>query len=146
MWNHQQLQIHTKLNFLKKINEAFNILGNNTAANNHNSTRYITNGTAPVTTLAVCRGNRTPLDCQPCVDAAITDITNQCPHHSSAAVWYNLCTMRYSDQNFIRKLDNTVYMVIWDNFKVPDPNYDEMVQKVALDLSITFKELKARFA
>ncbi|KAF9609053.1 hypothetical protein IFM89_012493 [Coptis chinensis] len=60
--------------FLKNLNEACIILRNNTALTNFNATTILGDGTEPVTTLALCHGDVTPSECQPCIKAATTDI------------------------------------------------------------------------
>ncbi|KAG6755864.1 hypothetical protein POTOM_039272 [Populus tomentosa] len=43
--------------------------------------------------------------CSACIDAASQDIMQLCPKKRDAAVWEELCQLRFSNQNFIGQLD-----------------------------------------
>ncbi|PIA33309.1 hypothetical protein AQUCO_04100021v1 [Aquilegia coerulea] len=134
--------------FSSNLQEAFNRFKNNTALTILNSTIYtIINGTDPVTVLALCRVDISAVECQPCIEAATIGIVEECPYHSSAEIWYSLCMIRYSGENFITKPDYTVVLTIWDVRDVPQPDiYDKKVQEVAQNLSISAGKSEERFA
>ncbi|KAF9593832.1 hypothetical protein IFM89_025617 [Coptis chinensis] len=134
--------------FLKNLNEAFNILRNNTALTNFNATTIVGDGTEPVTALALCRGDLTPSVCQPCIKAATTDIFELCPNQpTDSELWYNFCMIRYSSENFLTIPDNNILMLIWDGRDAPKPDiYNEKVQEVAQNLSISAGASKERYA
>ena len=50
--------------------------------------------------LAICRGDVDPASCRRCLDIAAQDIVPECQGNGEAIVYYNLCHLRYSDENF----------------------------------------------
>ncbi|KAF5202401.1 Cysteine-rich receptor-like protein kinase [Thalictrum thalictroides] len=134
--------------FSSNLHEAFNRFKNNTALTHLNATIYtIVNGTDPVTVLALCRVDISAVECQPCIEAAAIGIVEACPYHTSAEIWYDLCMIRYSGENFITKADYTVVLTIYDTRDVPQPDiYNKKVQEVAQNLSISAGKSEERFA
>lgn len=54
-----------------------------------------------------CRGDIIGHFCQFCLNTAITEIGQRCPNSVSAVMWYDICIIRYSNQNFFGKLSTT---------------------------------------
>lgn len=54
-----------------------------------------------------CRGDVKGTFCQFCVSTAASEILQRCPNRTSALLWYNYCTLRYSNHDFIGKLTTT---------------------------------------
>ncbi|KAI3898552.1 hypothetical protein MKX03_021162 [Papaver bracteatum] len=74
------------------------IMGSASADDENSSNRYYVYG------LALCRGNLTTEDCLICVKDASKRIIDACPYSLSATVFYEVCHVRYSNENFISKL------------------------------------------
>ncbi|KAI3959522.1 hypothetical protein MKX01_025038 [Papaver californicum] len=53
-----------------------------------------------------CRGDVKQEDCQKCFDVATDDVKKniRCPNSKQAIVWYDICNLRYSDENFFSVL------------------------------------------
>ncbi|XP_077219502.1 cysteine-rich receptor-like protein kinase 7 [Tasmannia lanceolata] len=56
--------------------------------------------------LALCRGDITVNQCRTCIETASTQIVSICPYKTESIVWYIYCQLRYSDQNFVGKVDS----------------------------------------
>lgn len=52
----------------------------------------------------MCRGDLSPTQCQTCMSQAATDAESECPGRRQAALWYDKCRIRYSDQRFFSNL------------------------------------------
>lgn len=64
----------------------------------------------------MCRGDLTSTQCKTCISQAVTDAESECPGRRQAALWYDDCRIRYSDQRFFSKLTQ----------KVANPYYYEL--------------------
>lgn len=51
-----------------------------------------------------CRGDIADQFCRFCINSAINEITQRCPNGVSAVIWYDLCIIRYSNQNYFGKV------------------------------------------
>ncbi|KAH6812902.1 hypothetical protein C2S51_021920 [Perilla frutescens var. frutescens] len=51
--------------------------------------------------LALCRADRTLEQCRACVDSATRELLLSCPNQRQAVIWYEYCTLRYSDDPII---------------------------------------------
>ncbi|CAL1393890.1 unnamed protein product [Linum trigynum] len=58
--------------------------------------------------VALCRGDASVADCRSCVGNATAEILRRCPSDKSAAIWYDRCTVRYSDSDFFGRVDDRV--------------------------------------
>ncbi|NP_001237891.1 serine/threonine kinase-like protein precursor [Glycine max] len=68
--------------------------------------------------LFFCRGDVTPSLCHHCVTAAASNITIYCTNQTESIIWYDQCTLRYSNNS---NLDNTFPSVNLINVEsVPD--------------------------
>ncbi|XP_042026440.1 cysteine-rich receptor-like protein kinase 10 [Salvia splendens] len=56
-------------------------------------------GQAPNTVngFALCRADQTLVLCRRCVDSAAREVRQSCPNERQAAIWYEFCTLRYSN-------------------------------------------------
>ncbi|XXG69418.1 hypothetical protein AAC387_Pa06g2295 [Persea americana] len=80
--------------------------------------------------LALCRADMSSDYCQKCLDEASGEITKQenCPSNRSGIIWYDNCTLHYSDQAFFGQLHvSEEVLIMWNtqNTTQPDdPNVD----------------------
>lgn len=67
--------------------------------------------------LALCRGDVSTSDCRTCVVEASSEITKRCPMDKGAIIWYDHCYLKYSDTDFLGKIDtqNKFYMSNFNN-------------------------------
>ncbi|XP_027344259.1 cysteine-rich receptor-like protein kinase 10 isoform X2 [Abrus precatorius] len=68
-----------------------------------------------------CRGDVTGTFCQFCVSTAASEILQRCPNRSSAVIWYSYCILRYSNHDFIGKLNTTSSWTIPGSKNATDP-------------------------
>lgn len=63
-------------------------------------------GQAPdtVTGLFLCRGDVSPESCRNCVASAVNESLTRCPNQSEAVLYYDECTLRYSQRNILSTL------------------------------------------
>ncbi|OAY82107.1 Cysteine-rich receptor-like protein kinase 25 [Ananas comosus] len=64
--------------------------------------------------LALCRGDINATDCRTCLDGASNDTKQLCPYEKTAVIWYDLCLLRYSNQNFTSAFNNSEQIFIWN--------------------------------
>ncbi|XP_028788541.1 cysteine-rich receptor-like protein kinase 10 isoform X3 [Neltuma alba] len=53
----------------------------------------------------MCRGDVPIQVCRDCVQDAINRIASECPYNKEAVIWYDQCSLRYSDRSFFSTLD-----------------------------------------
>lgn len=83
----------------------------------------------------LCRGDVTPDDCRSCAVTAVRDVAQRkCPVEKVAVIWYDKCTLRYSDQSFFGNLDETTIMM-YNTQNITDP------ERFTTLLSSTMNEL-----
>ncbi|XP_057764808.1 cysteine-rich receptor-like protein kinase 44 isoform X2 [Salvia miltiorrhiza] len=58
--------------------------------------------TNTVNGLALCRADQTLQLCRDCVESATREVLRSCPNERQAAIWYEFCTLRYSDDPIYR--------------------------------------------
>ena len=56
--------------------------------------------------LALCRGDTNATACGSCVATAFQDAQQLCPYDNDAAVYYDACYLRFSNQNFLASTSN----------------------------------------
>ncbi|XP_010427120.1 PREDICTED: cysteine-rich receptor-like protein kinase 10 [Camelina sativa] len=61
-------------------------------------------GSDTVTGLFLCRGDIIPEICSDNALYAVDDALTRCPDQKEATIWYNPCTLRYSDRNILSTL------------------------------------------
>ncbi|KAK8575333.1 hypothetical protein V6N12_063008 [Hibiscus sabdariffa] len=61
-----------------------------------------------VNAIALCRGDVQPDVCLSCINNATTEITSACPNRKEAAIWYEICMLRYSNRSIVGVLDRSV--------------------------------------
>ncbi|KAL5195001.1 Cysteine-rich receptor-like protein kinase 25 [Glycine soja] len=60
--------------------------------------------------LFLCRGDTLATVCHDCVNAAAEDLTRRCPVEKEAIIWYDVCMVRYSNQNYLNNIVPAVDM------------------------------------
>ncbi|KAB1210464.1 Cysteine-rich repeat secretory protein 38 [Morella rubra] len=61
--------------------------------------------------LALCYNYVSPANCKSCVGAASKEIVKLCPYSKGAALWYDKCTLKYSNKDFFGKIDYLGYIM-----------------------------------
>nr|GMC68791.1 cysteine-rich repeat secretory protein 38-like [Ipomoea batatas] len=56
--------------------------------------------------LALCRGDASNTSCKSCLDYARTAIRQFCSNNQNGIIWYDSCLLKYSEYDFIGKIDN----------------------------------------
>ncbi|XP_077219501.1 cysteine-rich receptor-like protein kinase 7 [Tasmannia lanceolata] len=75
--------------------------------------------------LVLCRGDITSDQCRTCVQIASTQIVSICPYKTEGIVWYLYCQLRYSEQNFVGKVDSNGFASIK---LIPNPESAKAVE------------------
>ncbi|KAK6264900.1 hypothetical protein SCA6_020334 [Theobroma cacao] len=72
--------------------------------------------------LFLCRGDVTQDICQECVNTAAGEIVLLCPDQKTAVIFYDECTIRYSDRSFFSqwKMEFVLYTFNTGNVSTPD--------------------------
>nr|POE70704.1 cysteine-rich receptor-like protein kinase 25 [Quercus suber] len=92
-----------------------------------------------VTGLFLCRADLTPTACKDCISVATKDIQKRCPLDKVVLIWYDECTLRYSNETFLNNL------VPYVNFFTTNQSVVELDQFNGL-LASTMKSLAQRAA
>ncbi|CAH8278879.1 unnamed protein product [Arabidopsis lyrata] len=73
--------------------------------------------------LAQCRGDISKTDCSTCIQDAAKKIREVCPNQSDSRILYDFCFLRYSQENFIGKLDTGAGLIYFNiaNVTETDP-------------------------
>ncbi|XP_068669210.1 cysteine-rich receptor-like protein kinase 15 isoform X2 [Aristolochia californica] len=71
--------------------------------------------------LVFCRGDISSTSCEACVNEASQNVTQRCPRSKGAAIWYELCFLRYSDQDFFSSLDASPRWYMWNTQNTTNP-------------------------
>ncbi|XP_051190315.1 cysteine-rich receptor-like protein kinase 6 [Lolium perenne] len=72
--------------------------------------------------LTLCRGDTTNASaCADCIGNAFRDAQQVCPFNMDATVYYELCYLRFSYQNFLASADNTKRQIIPNGENVTSP-------------------------
>lgn len=72
--------------------------------------------------LAQCRGDVSRKDCSNCLQDAANEIIERCSNQSDARIWYDYCFLRYSNVDFVGKVDTSfgIYYFNVENVTEPD--------------------------
>lgn len=80
--------------------------------------------------LYVCEGDVAISDCQSCIQAATTNITQSCSGFRQGIIWYDYCHLRYSDHNFFGIPDTNGFNLTRPDQKTSSPEPFEMVSSL----------------
>ncbi|EHA8588333.1 cysteine-rich receptor-like protein kinase 6 [Cocos nucifera] len=81
--------------------------------------------------LALCRGDVNTSLCRSCLNTASVDILRFCPNYKAAVIWYDLCHLRYANQDFLSMPDNNPQPFLKGAEGIPDRDlFDELVMKL----------------
>ncbi|GER52983.1 cysteine-rich receptor-like protein kinase [Striga asiatica] len=61
---------------------------------------------------ALCRADIQPEDCQICVRNITANLLAACPYQRQAAEWWELCTLRYSNETLLGTLQTSPYVFV----------------------------------
>ncbi|KAJ0241800.1 Protein kinase domain-containing protein [Hirschfeldia incana] len=71
-------------------------------------------GTDSVTGLFLCRGDVSPEVCRRCVAFVVNDTTTRCPNEREVVLYYDECTVRYSNRNILSTMSRNGRIVMWN--------------------------------
>lgn len=87
----------------------------------------------------LCRGDLTPDLCQKCISTAMEDVRKRCPFDKVALIWYDECTLQYSNESVLNDMVPFVNMASSNQSVVEQDRFNSL-------LSSTMKSLAARAA
>ncbi|XP_006352035.1 cysteine-rich repeat secretory protein 38-like [Solanum tuberosum] len=73
--------------------------------------------------LSLCRGDISSNNCKSCVLDASEELGKRCPYDKEAIIWYDNCLLKYSDKDFLGKIDNMNKFYMWNVRVVKNPKY-----------------------
>ncbi|XP_038689944.1 cysteine-rich receptor-like protein kinase 25 isoform X2 [Tripterygium wilfordii] len=71
----------------------------------------------------LCRGDLTPNNCEDCVRDASKSIIKSCPSQKTSIIWYDQCTLRYSNINFFSIMEVKPSMSGQNRENIEDPDH-----------------------
>ncbi|PNY13971.1 cysteine-rich receptor-like protein kinase [Trifolium pratense] len=90
--------------FQTNLNILFSSLSSNATNGNHFYQTTVASETPnAVKGLFLCRGDTITTTCHDCVTAASTDLKRRCSVNKEAIIWYDVCTVRYSN-NYLNNI------------------------------------------
>ncbi|KAK2423289.1 homeobox-leucine zipper protein ATHB-14 [Trifolium repens] len=90
--------------FQTNLNILFSSLSSNATNGNHFCQTTVASETPnAIKGLFLCRGDTLTTTCHDCVTAASTDLKRRCSVNKEAIIWYDVCTVRYSD-NYLNNI------------------------------------------
>ncbi|CAA7405642.1 unnamed protein product [Spirodela intermedia] len=96
--------------------------------------------------LAICRGDVSDTRCRECLAGVPRDAAAGCPGNKAATVFYELCHLRYSDQDFFGSSTGAEYLK-WNRGNVSDvPTFDRLLGELLDNLTIRAASSERRFA
>ncbi|XP_042488834.1 cysteine-rich receptor-like protein kinase 10 [Macadamia integrifolia] len=98
---------------LQILFSTLSVNANNINSNGFNSTAIGQNSDT-VYGLFMCRGDITTEECGLCIEFACGNITQYCPNDEAAIIWYDLCMLRYSNQNISSTLQYQPLWYLWN--------------------------------
>ncbi|XP_024004617.1 putative cysteine-rich receptor-like protein kinase 20 isoform X2 [Eutrema salsugineum] len=86
-----------------------------------------TAGQAPdrVTGLFLCRGDVSPEVCRSCVTFAVNDTLTWCPNQREVTLYYDQCSLRFSNRNILSTLSTDGELVLWNPQNVTSNQEDQ---------------------
>ncbi|KAL8139010.1 hypothetical protein V2J09_005011 [Rumex salicifolius] len=72
--------------------------------------------------LYYCRADLSLQDCSDCVKAAATQIVATCPSQKEAVIWYQECTLRYSNRSIFSVSDTSFGWLSYSETNVTNPS------------------------
>ncbi|CAA6668750.1 unnamed protein product [Spirodela intermedia] len=96
--------------------------------------------------LATCRGDVAASRCRDCLAGVARDAAAGCPGNKGATIFYELCHLRYSDQNFFGSSTGSEYFQ-WNTVNVSDvPTFNRLLGGLLNNLTTRAASLEMRFA
>ncbi|XP_034691717.1 cysteine-rich repeat secretory protein 55-like [Vitis riparia] len=82
--------------------------------------------------LAQCRGDVGKEACSTCIQDAAMQIRARCPNEADARIWFDYCFLRYSNKDFIGKLDTRPGILYrnGDNVTIETERFNEELGKL----------------
>lgn len=105
---------------LKKLLSSLS--SNATANKNGFFNLSVTSGSTPVYGLYMCRGDVTENTCSTCVSYGAKDIVSRCSKNMEAYIWYDECSIRYSDANIFGSGQEDPQETLYNEMNVSNPS------------------------
>ncbi|KAM3742041.1 hypothetical protein ACB098_07G042900 [Castanea mollissima] len=95
--------------------------------------------------LALCRRDIAAADCKACVNEASNEIHRRCPYDKGAIIWYDNCLLKYSNKDFLGRIDNENWFSLLNVKNVSEPTIvnqktRELLSQLAKGASFTVKK------
>ncbi|XP_042520780.1 cysteine-rich receptor-like protein kinase 10 [Macadamia integrifolia] len=137
--------------FQDNLNILLPSLSSNGTSNSINNYSNATVGQSPNTVygLYYCRGDATHDVCGDCVKYAAIDIVQRCPNGKEAVIWYDECTMRYSNHYIFSIVSNssTMTMTMSNTQNISDPTrFNQLVFNTTKKVAMKAASNSNRFA
>ncbi|XP_042520779.1 cysteine-rich receptor-like protein kinase 10 [Macadamia integrifolia] len=122
--------------YQSNLNILLSSLSSNATSNSNYAYHNATIGQSPNTVYGFyyCRGDVTHDVCRDCVKAAATDIVQRCPNRKFGYIWYEMCTLRYSNQSFFSTVAESPHIFMWNTQNISDPTrFNQVLNKTMND-------------
>ncbi|KAK1325177.1 Cysteine-rich receptor-like protein kinase 25 [Acorus calamus] len=133
--------------FEANLNRTLESLTINTPTNNRLYNTSIEGTNDKVYGLAQCRGDLSSQSCQTCLNQSRLNIIKRCSKGKQAAIRYDGCLLRYSDEFFFDKVVNYEYVIIYVLQNMTEPNlFNENLSSLLSEVSQTVSANVSRFS
>ncbi|XP_042519243.1 uncharacterized protein LOC122093047 [Macadamia integrifolia] len=125
-----------------------NILLSTFSSNSKNAYRKAIIGQSPNTVYGhwYCRIDVTQDVCHDCLSTAISDFVKRCPNNKVGIIWYERCTVRYSNEPFFSNVSDSPAVYLRNTLNITDPNrFNQLVGYTMNEAAITAASNTERF-
>ncbi|KAF8029828.1 hypothetical protein BT93_E2298 [Corymbia citriodora subsp. variegata] len=130
----------TNSTYQSNLNTLFSSLSSAAAAtNNTDGFANATAGQNPpdrVYGLFLCRGDVSASTCSDCVATAVKGILQNCPNQRVSVIWYDDCTLRYSNRSIYGVMDQVPAYLLYNTGNITDPTrFMQVLVQTMLDVA-----------
>ena len=89
-------------------------------SNNQVGYGFYNSSVGEVNGIGLCRGDLTPDTCRSCISNSSQDLLRLCPNYKEAVVYYDRCTLRYSNSSIFGTVDTSYSLALANTQNVSD--------------------------
>ncbi|XP_043687390.1 cysteine-rich receptor-like protein kinase 10 [Telopea speciosissima] len=135
--------------YQSNLNILLSSLSSNGTSNSDNAYRNATIGWSPNSVYGhyYCRGDVTRDVCRDCINTAVRDIVQYCPNSKIGIIWYDECTLRYSNQSFFSNVSESPAFSMFNAQDISDSTwFDRLLNDTMHKAAIKAASDSQRFA
>ncbi|XP_042519245.1 cysteine-rich receptor-like protein kinase 10 [Macadamia integrifolia] len=131
------------------LNILLSFLSSNATSTSNNAYHNATVGQSPNTVygLYYCRGDVARDVCRDCVNSAVNDIVKSCPNGEVGVIWYDECTLRYSNESIFSIVSDSSALIMLNPNNISDPTrFNQLLDNTMNEVATEAASYSDRFA